>query len=274
MRAAVLGHPIAHSLSPILHSAAYDALGLADWSYERVDVTEDRLEAFLASLGPEWAGLSLTMPLKVAAVGLATTHAPVVAATGVANTLLLSGGQRHAENTDVAGVLGALRGAQVLQVRTGAIVGAGATARSAAWALAVMGAQTLDVLVRRPGAAAALADVVPDCQITERRLGDPAAAESLSHADAVVSTVPDAATADLCRNLPGALAGALLDVVYEPWPTSLAQAWSARGGAVIPGVEMLLHQAIPQVEMMTGRDLDSQARDRMREALRQHGAST
>ena len=101
MRAAVLGRPVGHSLSPVLHTAAYAALGLPDWSYTAVDCGEQELPGLLAGLGPEWAGLSLTMPLKRAALAVADSVDPLAAAVGSANTLLLGGGRR-AYTTDVA----------------------------------------------------------------------------------------------------------------------------------------------------------------------------
>ena len=108
MRAAVLGRPVGHSLSPVLHTAAYAALGLADWSYTAVDCGAAELPGLLAGLGPDWAGLSLTMPLKRAALAVADSVHPLAAAVGAANTLVLGGGRR-AYTTDVAGIAEALR---------------------------------------------------------------------------------------------------------------------------------------------------------------------
>ena len=150
MRAAVLGSPIAHSLSPALHRAAYDALGLSDWSYDAVLMQPDGLETWLAGLGSQWAGLSLTMPLKQAVLPLLSSRSDLVEATGAANTVVLRDGGRHGENTDVAGIVRALREAGVEHVAWGIVVGAGATAASALAALQQLGESAPNVLVRDP----------------------------------------------------------------------------------------------------------------------------
>jgi shikimate dehydrogenase len=108
MRAAVLGSPVAHSLSPVLHSAAYAALGL-EWTYERVECDEDALPGLLASLGPEWVGLSVTMPGKRVALSCATSATARAQAVGAANTLVRAVDGWHADCTDIDGVTGALR---------------------------------------------------------------------------------------------------------------------------------------------------------------------
>jgi shikimate dehydrogenase len=137
-RAAVLGSPIAHSLSPVLHRAAYDALGLTGWTYEAYDVTEDRLGDFLSGLDAGWAGLSLTMPLKAAVIPFLDAAAPVVEAVGAANTVVLTDGRRLGENTDVPGMVAALAEHGVQRVDRAAVLGGGATARSAVAALAAV----------------------------------------------------------------------------------------------------------------------------------------
>jgi shikimate dehydrogenase len=266
MRAAVLGHPVGHSLSPLLHQAAYTALGLHGWRYDRVDVPEDRFLDFVACLSDDWAGLSLTMPLKVVAAQVATTCSSTVTRTGVSNTLILQDGIRHAENTDVAGVVGALAEAGVHSIDAGVLLGAGATARSAAVALESLGARTVVVAGRRAGSAAAIREVCPDIRVIECSF-DATLTSHLLAAQAVVSTIPATATDAVVNCMPGTVHGHLLDVVYDPWPTPLASAWTRAGGHVIPGTRMLLHQAFPQVEMMTGRSLDPEVRSRMSEAL-------
>src|SRR3954465_4946696 len=95
-RAAVLGHPTPHSLSPSLHRAAYAALGLDDWRYDAFDVTEEGLPGFVADLDGPWAGLSLTMPLKQTVIPLLDHIEPLAQVVGAVNTVLLqgSGGSR------------------------------------------------------------------------------------------------------------------------------------------------------------------------------------
>ena len=151
VRAAVLGSPIAHSLSPVLHLAAYRALGLADWDYEKHECVEPGLAGFVAGLGPDWAGLSLTMPLKRVALEVADEISPLAAATGAANTLVLTGGRRYADNTDVAGIIATLRGAGFDGGGRAVVLGAGGTAQAALAALRELGVGEIEVLVRSVG---------------------------------------------------------------------------------------------------------------------------
>jgi shikimate dehydrogenase len=136
-RAAVLGSPIAHSLSPVLHRAAYEELGLDDWSYDRFEVDEAALPGFVGKLGPEWAGLSLTMPLKRAVIPLLDEISETASAVEAVNTVVFTeDGRRLGDNTDVPGMVAALRERGIEQVDSAAILGAGATASSALAALA------------------------------------------------------------------------------------------------------------------------------------------
>lgn len=242
----MLGRPVAHSLSPLLHRAAYAELGL-DWSYEAVDVGADELAGFLDGLADDWAGLSLTMPLKSAVLPLLDDVAPLAAAVAAVNTVVLRDGRRAGHNTDVHGVEAALREAGVVGVRRGAVVGGGATARSALAALAALGERRPVLVVRSHPA---------DTLAASERLGVeptlvPYSPEALAGCDVVVSTVPAAASADVAAALSDGLAAVdvLLDAVYDPWPTPLGLACR---GTVVGGDRMLLHQAAAQVELMTG----------------------
>jgi shikimate dehydrogenase len=265
-RAAVLGHPVAHSLSPVLHLAAYAELGL-DWTYGRYDVDEAGLALFVEGLDASWAGLSLTMPLKEAIRPLLDRVDPVAELTGAVNTVVLGPDGRSGWNTDVEGIAVALD-EQGAASGPSAVLGGGATARSAAAALVQRGSTDVVVVARRPEAAAAVV-------VVAERLGAGAAALRWSEADqvlgrdVVVSTVPKGAADGLAADVPGA-PGCLLDVVYDPWPTPLAAAWSAAGGRVASGLDMLLHQAVRQVELMTGRRPDAAP---MRRALLEAAAA-
>jgi len=251
-RAAVLGHPIAHSLSPVLHLAAYRALGLA-WEYDRIDMTGDRLASFVGGLDASWVGLSLTMPLKEDVLPLLDEADDVVLATRAANTVVLSGGRRIGANTDVEGIVRTLAdaGAGDGAVGTATVLGGGATARSALAALARIGATQVVAYVRRPEAGA-------DLRRTGDALGLTVGLETWDDAvhgltaSVVVSTVPRGAADHLATSVPTA-PGTLLDVVYDLWPTPLAAAWRDAGGAVASGLDLLLHQAVEQVRLMTGR---------------------
>ncbi|WP_436736041.1 shikimate dehydrogenase [Streptomyces sp. BBFR102] len=250
-RAAVLGKPVGHSLSPALHRAAYAELGLDGWSYERYETDEDELPGFVAGLGPEWAGLSLTMPLKRAALALCATVTPVARSVEAVNTLVRDGdGGWHGDNTDVPGLVAALRERGIEKAPEAAVLGAGATASSALAALASMGADQVEVYVRSEARAEEMRE-------WGRRLGVEAlarpwerAAEALRR-PLVIATTPAGAADALAAEVPEP-PGTLFDVLYEPWPTPLAARWAARGGTVLGGLDLLVHQAVLQVERMTG----------------------
>ncbi|GGK91670.1 shikimate 5-dehydrogenase [Planomonospora parontospora subsp. parontospora] len=250
-RAAVLGSPIAHSLSPYLHRAAYEALGLDGWSYEAIECDEAALPALLGGLGPGWAGLSLTMPLKRAVLPLLDTVSDLAVEVGGANTVVLSGSGRHGDNTDVYGIVQALSEAGVAPPRSAVILGGGATAASTLAALRELGLGEATLVVRDQARAGETAEVA-------ERLGTALTVQTFDKLDAVldvdlvVSTLPSGA-ADGFADLVAARAPAVFDVVYAPWPTLLAQAVRRAGGTVVGGFPMLLHQAVRQVELMTGR---------------------
>ena len=253
MRAAVLGSPIGHSLSPALHRAAYSALGL-DWSYDAIEVRPEGLAGFLTGLDHSWVGLSLTMPLKQTVLPLLDEVTELVTATGAANTVLLRGERRWGENTDVAGIVAALREAGVGSLGRATVVGGGATAASAVAALAQLGAADLVVLVRDRGRAGPLLAAAERLGVHLELAELTVDALARSAADVVVSTVPAGALDDLARRLAlPARPPVLLDVVYAPWPTALASAYAGAGGTVVGGAAMLLHQAAAQVELMTGQ---------------------
>jgi len=252
-RAAVLGSPIRFSLSPVLHQAAYATLGLTGWRYEAFDCAAAALPAFLAGLGPEWAGLSLTMPLKRVALTLADEVSPLAGKVGAANTLLLGqpGGRRRAENTDVAGIVGALREAGLEQAGTAVVLGAGGTAQAALAALREFGQLTPSVLVRDPARTTELRAAADRLGLGVRIVGGLPDVE-WPEADVVISTLPPGAD-DTLRPPRWSAGTVLLDVVYTPWPTPLAAAARAAGCQVASGLAVLLHQAVAQVELMTGR---------------------
>ncbi|MET8568232.1 shikimate dehydrogenase [Streptomyces sp. NPDC004783] len=251
-RAAVLGSPIAHSLSPVLHRAAYAELGLEGWTYDRFEVDEAALPGFFEKLGPEWAGLSLTMPLKRAVIPLLDEISDTAASVDAVNTVVLTGdGRRTGDNTDIPGMVAALREHGVEKVDTAAVLGAGATASSALAALARVCTGEVTVYVRSEARAAEMRGWAERLDV-EVRIADWADAEQALRAPLVVATTPAGTTDALASAVPGAPA-TLFDVLYDPWPTALAARWSALGGAVVGGLDLLLHQAVLQVEQMTGR---------------------
>ncbi|QXJ20075.1 shikimate dehydrogenase [Actinomadura graeca] len=251
-RAAVLGSPVGHSLSPVLHRAAYAAMGLDAWSYDAIECAEDGLAAFLDGLGPEWAGLSLTMPLKRVALKLADSVSDLAAKVGGANTIVLRDGRRHADNTDVHGIVTALGEAGLGAPASALVLGGGATAGSALAALAGLGLDEAVLAVRTPARAAEAAEVGERFGLAVRVVTLDRLPEHLT-AELVVSTLPGRA-ADAFAEPVAASGAALFDVVYAPWPTALAAAVADAGGTAAGGFGMLLHQAVRQVSLMTGRD--------------------
>lgn len=265
-RAAVLGRPIAHSLSPALHRAAYQALGLTGWQYDALDCDGAGLAPLLQRCGPEWAGFSCTMPVKEAALAVATQASLRAELIGAANTLtpLPDGGWR-ADNTDVDGILATVAEGSEPPASL-AILGAGGTARAVLACAATWGVSRAQVIVREPSRAAAARDAGARLGVAVEvlRFDDPAAAAAATSAALLVSTLP-AGAADRCAPWPWRAGHAVLDVIYNPWPTALAAAAAAAGATVLTGASMLLHQAAEQVRLMTGRDAPVPA---MREALR------
>lgn len=247
-RCAVLGAPIAHSLSPVLHQAAYRQLGL-DWSYEAIEVTEEQLPAFLASRDAHWRGLSLTMPLKRSVMVELDECDTWAQRAQAANTVVFAGNTRFGANTDIPGAIAALRERYDGAIDSAVIWGGGATAAAVMLALAKLGATRMQVAARTPSRAAATLKVVqaafPQLQLALTRLDEPLAA-----ADVVASTIP--ASAQSSSLLEGAAeANAVFDVIYDPWPTPLAQQALSSGQALISGLDLLAHQAVGQVELMT-----------------------
>ena len=257
-RAAVLGSPIAHSLSPLQHRAAYAAHSLDGWTNTANECDEAGLPGLLASCdsvappGTQWAGLSLTMPLKRAVLPLLDRIEPLAIEVGGANTVVFRDGRRHGSNTDVPGMVAALAEAGVTAPPGATILGAGATACAALAALRAIGLAAAVVQVRDQARAA-------DLLAAARRLG--LAVElrpfgsQVRDGDLLISTVPAGAADFLAERAidPRARPSAVLDVVYDPWPTPLASAAAHSGLVVVSGFDLLLHQAARQVELMTGR---------------------
>ncbi|GGP48314.1 shikimate dehydrogenase [Streptomyces melanogenes] len=250
-RAAVLGSPIAHSLSPVLHRAAYRELGLAHWSYDRFEVDEDALPAFVDGLDRSWAGLSLTMPLKRAIIPLLDGISDTAASVEAVNTVVLTAdGRRYGDNTDIPGMIAALRERGVERVPSAAVLGAGATASSALAALARICTGEVTAYVRSAARAEEMRGWGERLGVAVRTADWTDAAEAFE-SPLVIATTPAGTTDTLASAVPDS-PGTLFDVLYDPWPTALAASWSANGGPVVGGLDLLVHQAVLQVEQMTG----------------------
>jgi len=247
MRAAVLGDPIEHSLSPVLHRAGYAELGL-DWEYDAVRVPSGTLASHVAGLGGDWRGLSLTMPLKREVMPLLASCSHRARTAGAANTLVRTAYGWAGDNTDLPGAVNALRERHDGPLQRAVILGAGATAASVGLALVELGAGEITILARSADRAADTAAVLAAASADV--LVQPL--ELRIDADVVVSTVPvDALTPALVnrwRETP-----VLFDVVYDPWPTPLVAAARDAGGDVVTGLDLLVHQAVLQFELFTGQ---------------------
>jgi shikimate dehydrogenase len=260
-KAGVLGKPVRHSLSPAMHSAGYRATGLSDWQYTATECDEDGLADLVAGLGPEWVGLSLTMPLKHVALQVAD-HVDALAATlGAANTFVRGGASWTAYNTDAPGMTDALRSAGVSTVDSVGVLGGGGSARAALSAAADL-SRSVTVYVRRPEAGEELRELATALGLDFVVAPWDRAEEAANH-DVVISTAPKGAVDGLAtaKWRPSTV---VFDVVYDPWPTALAEAAQRAGCPVVSGLEMLLAQGVRQFELFTGLPAPSEA---MRAAL-------
>ena len=250
-RLAVIGSPISHSKSPRLHTAAYRVLGLP-WHYDAREVSSSNLEEFLTSRGDDWLGLSLTMPLKFDVVPMLDGIDEVAALTGAVNTVHFTASGLIGFNTDVDGLVRPLTDAGVFSPSSVLVLGAGATAGSAMTAAVRLGAGSITIAARNAERAAAVAALGrrmnADVRVITLREVDTA------RADVVINTLPGGAADSLAFAREARRASVLLDVIYDPWPTGIARSWAEVGGRVIPGIEMLLAQALGQVRIFVGGD--------------------
>jgi shikimate dehydrogenase len=251
-RCGVLGSPVAHSLSPVLHRAAYRELGL-DWAYDAYEVASGELADFMGLLSPQWRGLSLTMPLKREVIELCDEVTAQGRLLSSVNTVVIEqDGLRRGYNTDVTGFVRAFQEAGVCGLDSAVVVGGGATAASAVAAVAALGAASVTVLARSTSRASILSGLGSELglevtvyamtEIPDRRV------------DAVISTIPAEGHMAGAAAAVASLAPVLFDVVYSPGRTILTDAARAAGSQVIGGFALLLHQAARQVELMTGVD--------------------
>ena len=254
-RCAVLGSPIAHSLSPVLHRAAYAELGL-DWSYDAHEVTESSLAPFLDGLDDSWRGLSLTMPLKRTVVPLLDDLSERARQSGAVNTVVLDRGRRWGDNTDIPGAAAAIRERTDADLRSAVVVGGGATAGSVVLALAGLGCLDVRLVVRDPDRAAdtlRVAERHPARPVVQVMTFAEAARDREASPDIVVSTIPAGAQGPevlaLARTAP-----VVFDVVYAPWPTPLAAFALEEERTLVSGLDLLVHQAALQVGLMTGAE--------------------
>ncbi|MFM7030014.1 MAG: shikimate dehydrogenase [Micrococcales bacterium] len=252
----VLGSPIEHSKSPLIHAAAYRVLGL-DWDYERNLVGKGGLRPFVDGLGEEWLGLSLTMPLKEEAAKIARTLDKAAEATGAVNTLVRIDGGWAGFNTDVFGLVQAVHQAGLADLKTVLVVGSGATATSAVAAVKQLAPNAqVQVFARNKETRDELIEFAKSLGLAAKKVGN--FARSAAKADLVISTLPAGAMNDTASLLSSKKSfkpvGAILDVAYQPWPSNIASVWFDRGRPIISGLEMLLWQAVAQIRIFQHGD--------------------
>lgn len=254
MRVAVLGSPIAHSLSPVMHRAAYAHAGL-DWTYDAIDVPAGGLADLVSGVGDDWRGFSVTAPLKREAAEFAAMRTAVVERLGAANTLVRGSSGWTADNTDVPGAVAALAEAGIRGIGSVRILGGGSTAASMAYAVSSAGAERVEIVVRDPSRAdvAVAAGVDGGATVEVARLDETVG----TPVDLLISTVPVAAVRDRAADWVTA-ARAVFDVIYDPWPTVLAATAEQHGLTVVSGLDLLAHQAVLQLQQMAGIDVDAE----------------
>jgi shikimate dehydrogenase len=246
-RCAVIGHPIAHSLSPTIHRAAYRYLGL-DWSYQGFDVPPGGLAEFVAGLGSAWRGLSVTMPHKAALLEFGAPD-EFAALTGAANTLILDA-EPKVYNTDIPGAVQAMRARGIEGIEEAIVLGAGSTAKSLLVALSSIGVRQVRVQLRDLARGVFLVELADQLGV-EIEFSPLGLAEETA---LLVNTLPPGVADPFAEALVVG-ADAVFDVSYDPWPTRLAGLAQAAGLRLVSGLDLLCAQALGQIELMTGHSV-------------------
>jgi len=270
IKAAVLGSPISHSLSPLLHQLAYQELAI-EGEYSAIEVSSGGLQTFLNSLDDSWTGFSLTMPLKEEVVEIADVVSDISSRITSANTLIRRNGQWQASTTDVSGFTFALQSHGVDVAGDVLIIGSGATARAAAAACDGL-ASHITVMARSMRGATSISNCVEESDLDFVPWHDAAV---IASADLILCTTPAGAADSLIELFPVNPTSVFFDVLYNPWPTLALSQWASAGGQIIDGLDLLIHQAIAQVELFSGLSVDRTAMStRMRQAALSHLTSS
>ena len=259
--AVVAGSPIEHSLSPLIHKAGYEALKM-DWNYKKIELSTSTLSDYVKNRDENLIGMSLTMPLKEVSLEVADSVTELAKRANSANTLLFRDNKVFAGNTDIYGIVAALKTNKSLDISNPSIIGSGATARSAIAALSQLGAKKVILCSRNETTLIELAKVAKDFGLESTEVAWKDIYKAMA-ASTVISTLPSGAMDSFAAMGPE-IPGSLLDVTYSPWPSKIALEWILRRGFVVSGLEMLLHQAVRQFELMTGKKAPIA---QMREAL-------
>lgn len=254
LRGAVLGSPVEHSLSPLLHREAFDFLGISG-EYSRHEVHSGELAQFFTEQKSSHQYFSITMPLKEEALELDVTHDSILKRIQSANTLYRRDNAWHLTSTDGSGFLSALKHEGFTSFDRALVLGAGGTARAVVGALDGVAGE-IDVLGRTSTRRAVLENAVTRSQFSYLKWSD---SPQFHGYDLVVNTTPAGAADLLADSLFPGDCSLLFDVIYKPWPTVLASRWADCGGTVINGLELLLYQGIQQLSLALARELDELA---------------
>ena len=254
MQAAVLGSPVSHSLSPVLHNAAYRALSL-DHTYSAIETAESELGSFLGSVDSNWLGVSLTMPLKEEVLSLGFKADALTQRIQSGNTMIKSDGKWSISSTDGSGFVAALEHAGITDIDSVLILGAGGTARAVTGSLDSI-AKNIHVLGRSSLRQEALESAVSHSHFEYHRWSSDV---DFTAYDLVVNTTPAGAADLLAGSVNRGIHATFFDVIYKPWPTELAQRWSDCGGTVINGLELLMYQGVDQLALVLDIDFDREA---------------
>lgn len=248
IRGAVLGFPISHSLSPVLHRTAYEKLGVSG-QYRAIEVTAEQLAEFISNLDETWTGLSLTMPLKEEVLKIADEVDELALQINSANTLVRSPNGWKALTTDVNGFTQALVAHGVTEFERVIILGSGATARAAAAACDAPHRQ-ISIIHRSPEREAAMGKSVLLAKLDFASWGS-----KLGVCDLLINATPAGVADSYSEKLGDQIQGVYFEALYNPWPTKMLTKWRALGGLGIDGLDLLVHQGIDQVELMTGKSV-------------------
>ena len=247
IKAAVLGSPISHSLSPLLHHRAYELLKI-DGEYSAIDTPEDNLMDFLSnSLTQLWAGFNLTMPLKERVFDSALVHFDELSTRiRSANTLIRSKDGYEATSTDATAFDRFLANFPVDRV---ALIGGGGTARAAVSALASR-SRSIDLILRTPSRSDPIKAIAPSVEIDVLDMTTP-----LKEYDLIINTTP-VGVADIFAQRLDSADGLYFESLYNPLPTELSFAWNELGGKSMNGIDLLVEQALDAIHLMTKVDFD------------------
>lgn len=254
IKAAVLGSPISHSLSPRLHNEAYRFLKI-DGDYSSFDVTAGTLEEFLSKKSVGWNGFSLTMPLKEEAISIAQWVDPLVSRIASGNTLVRRDNNWNLYSTDVQGFRSAWNIHNSVSPSTILILGSGATARAAI--AAFDSHQTKISVIHRNSTREDAMRASVQHAIVDFKQWD--FVEDFYSFDLIINTTPKYALDEFASKILHQPAGVFFDVIYDPWPTKFAQNWTQVGGVIMGGLELLIAQGIEQMKLYTGKELPTEA---------------